>query len=75
MNDQTQLLWLCGLIYFSYSLYNNIREIKLGNEKKTDHYDDNSMMPMDQRQGAYINIFILFSLIVSYIMINYFGFK
>ena len=75
MNENTKILWLLGLIYFSYRLYKNIRAIKSGNEKERDFYDDNSGMWFDQKGGLITNLLIVSALVISYVLINYFGFK
>ena len=75
MNENTKILWLLGLIYFLYRSYQNIRAIKSGNEKERDFYDDDSGMWFDQKGGLITNLLIVFALVISYVLINYFGFK
>ena len=75
MNENTKILWLILLIFFSYSAYKNIREIKAGNEKKRDSYDDNSGIWYDQKMGLIKNLLMIFFIAIGYILINYFGFK
>jgi len=75
MNENTKILWLILLIFFSYSAYKNFREIKAGNEKKRDYYEDNSGMWYDQKDGLIVKLLMIFVIVIGYILINYFGFK
>ena len=75
MNEQTKILWLLGLLFFLYSAFKNFKEIKAGNEKKRDFYDVDTGMWFDQKGGFITNLIMIFLLVVSYILINYFGFK
>ena len=75
MNERTKILWLLGLLFFLYSAFKNFKEIKAGNEQKRDFYDDDTGMWFDQKGGFITNLIMIFLLVVSYILINYFGFK
>ena len=75
MDENTKILWLILLIFFSYSAYKNFREIKAGNEKKRDYYEDNSGMWYDQKDGLIVKLFMIFLIVIGYILINYFGIK
>jgi len=75
MNENTKILWLLGLVYFLYRLFKNFKAIKAGNEEKRDFYDDNTGLWFDQKGGLITNFLMIFLLVISYILINYFGFK
>ncbi len=75
MNENIKILWLLGLIYLLYQIFQNVRKIKSGNKKEIDHYDENSGMAMDQKSGLIENVFLVCALIIGYILINYFDFK
>ena len=75
MDENEKIFWLLGLIYFSFRSYQNVRAIKSGNEKKKDFYDDDSGLWFDQKGGLVTNLLVICFLVISYVLINYFGFK
>tara|TARA_B100001778_G_C18551185_1_gene613150 strand:+ start:52 stop:279 length:228 start_codon:yes stop_codon:yes gene_type:complete len=75
VDENTKILWLLGLVYFLYRLFENVKEIKAGNEKKKDFYDDDSGLWFDQKSGFVTNLVVICFLVFSYVLINYFGFK